>query len=80
MTGEVICADLTLEDVGGPTALPGLLDQVDAPVTRFPSDGADDSAPTNDLLKARFGDAVEIIIPPPKNAIPSPQSMNDWTL
>lgn len=80
MTGEVICADLTLEDVGGPTALPGLLDHVDAPVTRFLADGADDGAPTNDLLKARFGDAVEIIIPPPKNAIPSPQSMNDWTL
>ena len=25
-------------------------------------------------VKARFGEAVEIIIPPPKNAIPSPQS------
>jgi hypothetical protein len=75
--GEIICVDLTTESVGDPTALPGLLDQVGAPVTRFLADGAYDGAPTSDLLKARFGDAVEIIIPPPKNAICSPQSTHD---
>ena len=76
-TGEIICADLTLDDVGDPTALPGLLDQVDAPASKFLADGAYDGAPTTDLLNALFGDAVEIIIPPPKNAIPSPQSAHD---
>lgn len=80
LTGEIVCADLTLDDVGDPTALPGLLDQVDAPVTRFLADGAYDGAPITDLLKARFGDAVEVIIPPPKNAIPSPQSAHDPSL
>jgi hypothetical protein len=77
VTGEIICADLTLDDVGDPTALPGLLDQVDAPVTRFLADGAYDGSPTSDLLKARVGDTVEVIIPPPKTAIPSPQSTHD---
>lgn len=76
-SGEIICADLTMDNVGDPTALPGLLDQVDGPVTRFLADGAYDGAPTSDLLKAHFGDAVEVIIPPPKNAIPSPQSEHD---
>lgn len=74
LSGEIICADLTRDDVGDPTALPGLLDQVDGHVIRFLADGAYDGTPTSDLLKARFGDAVEIIIPPPKNAISSPQS------
>ena len=79
VTGEIICADLTLDDVGDPTALPGLLDQIDGPVSRFLADGAYDGAPNSNLLKERFGDAVEIIIPPPKNAVPSPQSTYEPT-
>jgi hypothetical protein len=78
-TGEIICAELTKDGVGDPTALPGLLDQIDAPVSRFLADGAYDGTPTSDLLQARFGDAVEIIIPPPKSATPSPQSTHDPT-
>lgn len=77
VSGEIICAELTLDDVGDPTALPGLLDQVDAPVFRFLADGAYDGTPTTDLLNARFGDTVEVIIPPPKNAIPSSQSAHN---
>lgn len=76
-TGEIVCADLTKDDVGDPTALPGLLDQIDGPVSRFLADGAYDGTPTSDLLKAHFGEAVEVIIPPPKPAVPSPQSMRD---
>ena len=76
-TGEIICAELTKDDVGDPTALPGLLDQIDAPVLRFLADGAYDGTPTSDLLQARFGDSVEIIIPPPKGAVESPQSTHD---
>jgi hypothetical protein len=79
-SGEIICANLTLDDVGDPTALPGLLDQIDGPITRFLADGAYDGAPSSDLLKARFGETVEIIIPPPKTAVQSLQSMNDPTL
>lgn len=79
-SGRIICADLTLDGVGDPTALPGLLDQVGSPVSRFLTDDAYDGALTNDLLKARFGKAVEIIIPPPKNAIPSPLSAHNPSL
>ena len=32
-TGEIICSDLTLDHVGDSTALPGLLDQFDGPVS-----------------------------------------------
>jgi hypothetical protein len=35
---------------------------------------------TSDLLKARLGETVEIIIPPPKNATLSLQSLHDPTL
>jgi len=77
LSGEIICADLTIDSVGDPSALPRLLDQIDEPVTLFIADGAYDGAPTSELLKTRLGDAVEIIIPPPKNAICSPQSAHD---
>lgn len=70
-TGKIICADLTLDTVGDATALAGLLDQIDEPVSHFLADGAYDGKPTNDLLKVQFGAAVEIIIPPPRNAIQS---------
>lgn len=77
LSGEIICANLATDSVGDPTALPELLDQVDAPVTRFLADGAYDGTSTSDLLKACFGNAVEIIIPPPKNAICCLQSAHD---
>ena len=76
-TGDIICSDLTLDDVDDPTALPGLLDQIEDPVSRFLADGAFDGKPTSDLLKARLGDAVEIIIPPPRNSDLTPNSLAD---
>jgi len=79
-TGDIICAALTLDSVGDTTAWPELLDQIKKPVSRFLGDGAYDGVPTDDLLKARFGDTVEIIIPPPKNAALSPNSPHDPTL
>jgi len=79
-TGEIICAALTLDNVGDTTALPELLDQIDAPVSRFLADGAYDGTPTDGLLKARFGEAVEIIIPPPKNAALSPPTASGLSL
>lgn len=79
-TGEIICAALTLDNVGDTTALPELLDQIDAPVSRFLADGAYDGTPTDSLLKAQFGEAVEIIIPPPKNAALSPSTASGLSL
>jgi hypothetical protein len=65
--------------VGDPTALPDLLDQIDADVTRFIADGAYDGDPTSALLTDRFG-GVEIIIPPPKTAVLSPDADGNPTL
>jgi len=54
---------LTTADVGDPTAVPELLDQIDGEVTRFIGDGAYDGNPTSDLLVKLFGVDVEITIP-----------------
>jgi hypothetical protein len=79
VSGEVVCSDLTKDDVGDPTALPVLLDQFDGPVSHFLADGAYDGEPTSDLLAARFGTMIEVTIPPPKNAILSPNAAKDPT-
>ena len=76
-SGRIVCADLTPDDIGDTTALHGLLDQFDAPVARFLADGAYDGAPTRDLLRQRHGEAVEVVVPPPKNAVISPQWAHD---
>jgi len=62
-TGESVCSDLTTADVGDPTAVPELLDQIDGEVSRFIGDGAYDGNPTSDLLVKLFGVDVEITIP-----------------
>ena len=77
VSGEIIYSDLTMDDVGDPTALAGLLDQISDPVDTFIADGAYAGAPTRDILKARLGENAEVIIPPPKTAVPSPQSALD---
>jgi transposase len=80
VSGEIICSELTTDDVGDPTAVPDLLDQIDGPVAKFVADGAYDGAPTRDLLATRLGETVEVIIPPPKTAVQSSQSAEDPTV
>jgi hypothetical protein len=75
VSGEIVCSDLTADDVGDPTALPELLDQIGGPVDKFIAAGAYDGAPTRDLLAQRFGEIMEVIVPPSKTAVPSPQSV-----
>lgn len=79
VSGEIVCSDLTTENVGDPTALPDLLDQVDGPVDLFLADGAYDGRSTRDVLAARFGSMIEVTIPPPKTAILSPNAAKDPT-
>ena len=79
LSGEIVCADLTEESIGDTTALADLLAQIAAPVARFVADGAYDGAPVSDLVEARFGDQVEVIIPPPKNAVPSTDAARNPT-
>ena len=79
VSGEVVCSDLTTDDVGDPTALPVLLDQVDGSVSHFLADGAYDGEPTSEFLAARFGSMIEVTIPPPKNAKLSSNAAKDPT-
>lgn len=74
VSGEIVCSDLTMDDIGDPTTLPGLLDQIKGPVEKFFADGAYDGEPTVNALTDRFGTLIEVIIPPPKNAILSPDA------
>lgn len=39
ISGEIICSELTTDDIGDPTALPGLLGQIDSPVAKVIADG-----------------------------------------
>jgi hypothetical protein len=78
--GEIVCSDLTADGVGDSTALPSLLDQIDVPADLFLADGAYDSDPTRDLLLERFGEGIEIAIPPPKNAMLSPDAARNPTI
>ena len=65
---------MTADDIGDPTALPGLLDQIDGPVDLFRADGAYDGEPTGEALIERFGASIKVTIPPPKNAVLSPDA------
>ncbi|MEH6646359.1 IS5 family transposase [Sulfitobacter sp.] len=73
-SGHIVCSDLTTDDIGDPTALLCLLDQIDGPVDLFLADGAYDGEPTVQALSERFGSAIKVTIPPPKNAILSPDA------
>jgi hypothetical protein len=80
VSSEIVCSDLTTDCVGLSTALLGRLDQIDAPADLFLTDGAYDGDPTSDLLLARFGEGIEIAIPPPKNAMLSADAARNPTI
>ncbi len=50
VSGEIVCSDLTADDIGDQTALPGLLVQIGGPVAMFIADGAYDGEPTVEAL------------------------------
>jgi len=77
VSSKVISSDLTADDIGDPTALPGLLDQIAGPVEMFIGDGAYDGEPTVKALTQRFGSAIKVTIPPPKNAALSPDAAHN---
>ena len=65
---QIVASDLTEKSVGDPSALGALLDQVDAFDT-FMADGAYDGDPIYTLILQQQPNA-DIVIPPPKNAVP----------
>jgi hypothetical protein len=77
VSGQIVCSDLTADDIGDPTALPSLLDQTDGPVDLFLADGAYDGEPTVAALTERLGSAIKATIPPAKNAALSPGALRN---
>jgi hypothetical protein len=78
-SGKIVCSKLTTQNIGDPTALPGLLDQIDGEVEQFTADGAYEGEPTCALLATKFGPMVTVTIPPPKNAVMGPNGIKDPT-
>ena len=78
-SGDIVCSELTTQDIGDPTVLSDLLDQIDSQVYQFTADGAYDGVPTCALLAAKFGSMIAVTIPPPKNAVMSPNVVQDPT-
>ena len=54
---------LTGNDVGDPSQVAPLLDQIDAEIASVTADGAYDGTPTYDTVAAH-GDDIAVIIPP----------------
>ena len=80
VSGQIVCFDLTADDIGDPTALPCLLDQIDGPVEMFIADGAYDGEPIRAVLTERFGASIKVTIPPPKNAVLRPDAARNPSL
>ncbi len=68
-TGKINASKLTSEHVGDETTLPELLAQVDVIVERFLADGAYNGKGVYGWLLSRFGPDIEVVVPPPKNAV-----------
>ena len=65
-----VAVELTPDDVGDVSELPGLLDQIDAEIASLTADGAYDGEVVYDTVANRHPDA-EIIIPPRATAVPN---------
>ena len=67
-TGMVMASTLTENDMGDPSQVAPLLDQIDAEIGSVTADGAYDGAPTYATVAARAGD-IPVIIPPHVTAV-----------
>jgi hypothetical protein len=66
----ILACELTTPEVGDPTAVPDLLDQIDTPFETFIGDGAFDGDPTSQAVLSKQPDA-KIVVPPHKMAVVS---------
>ena len=76
-SGEIIASLLTTDQVGDETALLDLIAGLDGPVTRVLADGAYDGSGVFNTLTGAFGPDLEVIIPPPKSAVPGLYDQRD---
>ncbi len=69
-THEIVAAELTPDDVGDVSELPGLLNQIDAEIASLTADGAHDGEVVYDAVANRHPDA-EIIVLPRATSVPN---------
>ena len=67
-TGMIMAATLTGNDVGDPSQVAPLLDQIDATIASITADGAYDGMPTYDVV-ASHEKEINVIIPPHVTAV-----------
>ena len=73
---QIITWSLTTEHVDDAAALPELC-ATRHPVNRFLGDGAYDGAPSEAVIRDAFGPEVEIVVPPPSDAVRGDSSMRN---
>jgi hypothetical protein len=69
-THEIVASELTPDDVGDVSEMPGLLDQIDAEVASITADGEYDAEAVYDAVAERHPEAA-VIIPPRTTAVPN---------
>lgn len=67
---QILACKLTTPEVGDPSAVPELLDQIETPFETFMGDGAFDGEPVSQAVLAKQPDA-RIVVPPHKTAVAS---------
>ena len=72
-TGMIMASTLTGNDVGDPSQVAPLLDQIETTIASVTADGAYDGMPTYDVV-AGYGEDVRVIIPPHVTAVLSAQA------
>src|SRR5260370_18799212 len=72
-TGIIMASTLTGNDVGDPSQVAPLLEQIDVGIASVTADGAYDGALTYDVVAAH-GDNIAAIIPPPVTAVLSDEA------
>jgi hypothetical protein len=65
---QIVACELTTPEVGDPTAVPDLLNQITTPFEAFMGDGAYDGDPVSQAVLDKQPDA-QVIIPPHKTAV-----------
>jgi hypothetical protein len=72
-TGTIMASTLTRNEVGDPSQVAPLLDQIEAAIASVTADGAYDGMPTYDVVVQRSED-IRVIIPPHVTAVLSAES------
>jgi hypothetical protein len=65
---QVLACELTTPEVGDPSAVPDLLDQITTPFETFMGDGAYDDDPVSQAVLLKLPDA-RVVVPPHKSAV-----------